>query len=82
MTKSDVLRTLQNAGIFPDRLIKKTNTENTFVFKRAFYYTMGISAKKYAEKIKTCFPNAIFNKVLDDRRSWPTTSYFVVEFTI
>ena len=78
---AQVLEQLQQAGIYPDRFYKKPGTLGTFVFKKSYFYTMGQSADAWAEKIYNAIPASIIRTENAFKR-WPTTSYFIVEFTV
>jgi hypothetical protein len=79
MTKAQLLKKLQEEGIYPDRLVK--HSDRTFTFKQSYFYQMGNSADKIAEKIKEALPAEII-EAKDEWKPWPKTSYFTVIFKV
>ncbi len=78
MKRKEVLEKLWAAGIHEDRLT--AHADGSFTFKRSYYYMMGNSAEKIAEKIKTAIPEVKILEAYDAWKAWPKTSYFVVKF--
>ena len=61
--------------VFADRMVAHKN--GTVSVKRAYFYTHGNTAEKWAEKVMSVLPNAHLGEARNDYRQWPTQSYFV-----
>jgi hypothetical protein len=74
--QKNVKKALTNSSdVFADRLT--THKNGTVSVKRAYFYTHGNTAEKWAEKVMSVLPNARLVEVRNDYRQWPTQSYFV-----
>ena len=66
------------AQTYVDRVTCRKN--GSVEVRRSYFYTLGWSASKLAEKVKAVLPAGW--KVTDERnewRAWPKTSYFMVK---
>ena len=56
--------------------------KGVWTVKRYYFYHIGYSPEKLADKIKSLIPTTKILDCIDDWHAWPKSSYFVVKFAL
>lgn len=77
--KEKIENTLNEKGLYPDKL---TYRKGVFTYKDSYFYTLGNSPEKLADKIMAALPKITIVDTENQWRRWPKTSWFIVKFSL
>ncbi len=77
LAKSFIRNKIQD-NLHPEKV--SCSKEGEWVTKFGYFYRHGRSCEKYADQIKSLFPDVQITGMVDEWRPWPKDSFFVISF--